>query len=96
MIQVSIKNINNEVIDQHQAVDQQAADAWLARQKHYAGMTVEIIDRTEELAKLEINQKALAYLVETDWMVVRQMETGIAIPEDVLVLRQEARQKIVK
>lgn len=35
--------------------------------------------------------EALAYLASTDWMVVRQAETGEAVPEDVKASRQAAR-----
>ncbi len=37
--------------------------------------------------------EALAYLASTDWLVVRQMETGQAIPDDVQAARAEARGK---
>lgn len=40
-----------------------------------------------EVAKAE----ALAYLAATDWYVTRQMETGKAIPEDVVARRAAAR-----
>jgi hypothetical protein len=35
--------------------------------------------------------EAVAYLAATDWMVVRQAETGQAVPKDVLAARAEAR-----
>ena len=43
----------------------------------------------------EINQEALTYLGLTDWYVVRFAETGVAIPTDVTILRQEARANII-
>ena len=36
-------------------------------------------------------QSAQDYLKQTDWMVIRQFETGIAIPSDISVKRDEAR-----
>jgi hypothetical protein len=47
----------------------------------------------EELARsaAAARAEALAYLASTDWMVVRQAETGEAVPEDVLARRAEAR-----
>jgi hypothetical protein len=37
---------------------------------------------------------ALRYLASTDWYVVRQQETGKAIPVEVLAERQQARDSI--
>lgn len=40
----------------------------------------------------EINRAAaLAYLDSTDWLVVRQTETGQPVPQDVLDARAKAR-----
>ena len=36
-------------------------------------------------------EAAQKYLAETDWMVVRETETGKPIPEDVRAARSEAR-----
>lgn len=44
----------------------------------------------------KINEKALAYLKETDWYVTRFAEVGTVIPEDVLAERQASRDAIVK
>lgn len=44
--------------------------------------------------QIAINQEALAYLASTDWYVVRFAETGVAIPAEILTLRQEARSSI--
>ena len=41
------------------------------------------------------NAKHIAYLRETDWYVIRKIETGKEIPQDVLDARQEARDAIV-
>ena len=49
----------------------------------------------EQLAELRasVRAEALSYLAKTDWFVTRLTETGKAIPDDVLKLRQEARTK---
>lgn len=51
---------------------------------------------TEEDIQAMKNAEARRYLTETDWYVVRKMETGVEIPEEILVKRQEARQSIMK
>jgi hypothetical protein len=43
----------------------------------------------------QTNMESLQYLAETDWYVTRKFETGKAIPQEVLIKRQEAREDIV-
>jgi hypothetical protein len=48
----------------------------------------------EEILNYKIVQKrinAKKYLLETDWYIIRQLETGIAIPEEIRVKRTQAR-----
>ncbi len=48
----------------------------------------------EEIQQYEVIQKRLnakQYLVETDWYVTRQAETGTPTPEDILLKRAQAR-----
>lgn len=47
-----------------------------------------------DVIQIEDNLSNLAYLSKTDWYVTRKSETGKAIPEDVLVKRQAARDAI--
>lgn len=42
-----------------------------------------------------INWKARAYLSSTDWYVIRQMETGEAVPADVTNKRAESRSQVI-
>jgi hypothetical protein len=49
-------------------------------------------DITQELADAKAKQEANAYLLATDWYVIRQMDTGVAMPDDVSVKRQQARE----
>tara|TARA_R110000737_G_scaffold105062_1_gene138171 strand:+ start:165 stop:479 length:315 start_codon:yes stop_codon:yes gene_type:complete len=42
-----------------------------------------------------LNFMSLEYLTETDWYVIRKFETGTAIPQEILIKRQEAREAIV-
>lgn len=44
--------------------------------------------------QIRANIEAQMYLDQTDWYVVRKFETGKAIPQEVLVQRQEARDMI--
>ena len=42
-----------------------------------------------------INNESREYLKSTDWYVIRQQETGVAIPQDILDARQAARERII-
>jgi len=51
---------------------------------------------TEEELQVVKNQEARAYLASTDWYVIRHQETGVAIPEEIAIKRQEAREQIIE
>jgi hypothetical protein len=64
-------------------------------------LTMEELEALQEIvqAKMDqdvINKEALAYLLNTDWMVIREMDSGVPCSEEVKTLRAEARAKIVK
>lgn len=40
------------------------------------------------------NATQQAYLASTDWLVLRQLETGKAVPPELAALRQAARAKV--
>jgi maltodextrin utilization protein YvdJ len=42
----------------------------------------------------QTNMESLQYLVETDWYVIRNQETGVIIPNEILTKRQAAREAI--
>lgn len=60
----------------------------------------EVNDEIARLKSLEpqkkTNEEARNYLSFTDWYVIRNQETGVAIPEDILTKRAEARSSIIK
>lgn len=53
------------------------------------------VPEPSEDQQIAINAEALSYLNSTDWYVVRFMETGVNIPQEILSLRQSARKSIV-
>ena len=56
------------------------------------------IPSEEEQAALLVsmnNDASLSYLLHTDWMSIREAETGTAMPADVKAKRAEARTAIV-
>jgi hypothetical protein len=67
-----------------------------AREEIIEGYVVEIVDISAQLAQAAINEQSLKHLAETDWMVIRQIETGTLVPADVLASRAAARAAIVR
>ena len=61
-----------------------------------AEYTIEIIDITAQVEQEKTNAEALAYLASTDWMVIREMDSGVVCPADIKAARAAARAKIVR
>jgi hypothetical protein len=61
-----------------------------------AEYTIEIQDISAKIEQDKINAEALAYLAETDWMIIREMDANVPCPVDVKAKRAEARAKIVR
>jgi hypothetical protein len=78
------------------------ANAWIeeGKQTDLFGTPEEseivIKDITAEIEQEKTNAECLKYLQETDYYIVRFMETGKEVPQEVLDKRAEARLKIVK
>lgn len=60
-----------------------------------AEFTIEIEDITEEVNQKQINEEAELFLKQTDWMVVRFVDSGTPIPEEIKEQRALARARIV-
>ena len=69
------------------------AQKWVKLKAEY---TVEIEDITAQVAQDAINAEALAYLASTDWLVIREVDAGVACPAEIKTLRAEARAKVVR
>jgi hypothetical protein len=61
-----------------------------------AEYTIVILDISAQVEQEKQNAEALAYLAETDWMVIREIDAGVPCPVDVKAKRAEARSKIVR
>ena len=57
---------------------------------------IEISDITSEYNQKLINEQSLKYLMETDYYIIRFLDTGEAIPAGIQQLRQQARNSIIK
>ena len=61
-----------------------------------AEYTIEVIDVTAQVNQQKQNEEALKYLAETDWYIIREMDSGVQCPADIKQARNEARARIVK
>lgn len=85
------------VMDDTGAIVQEAIPAKTHKEvKLRAEYSVEIEDISAKVQQDKDNAEALAYLAETDWMVIREVDAGIPCPADVKAKRAEARAKIVR
>lgn len=50
--------------------------------------------KSSEQIQLEINNASRAYLLSTDWYVIRNTETGEPIPEEISTKRNDARASV--
>ena len=96
MFKVSIKK---EEVETNGAYFETEADcsAWVL-ENHEAfpeGYICETTNVTEEQALKKEKIAALKYLSETDWYVIRFMETQVAIPSEISTLRAAARLKVI-
>lgn len=85
-----------KIIAQTQGTDEELA-IWLAGDAHKypEGYQLEYIDVTAEYEQSQINEEAKAYLASTDWLIIREVDTGVFCPLEIKQKRQEARNKIV-
>lgn len=88
---------HEEIIAQTQGSDGELA-VWIQGDMHKypEGYWVEYIDISAQLDQERINAEALQYLADTDWLIIREVDAGIACPLDIKQLRAEARSKIVR
>lgn len=86
-----------EQLDDSGNVLQQAILAITETQvKLKAEYTIEIIDITQEIEQQRINLESLKYLQDTDWYIIREVDSGIPCPAEIKAARAAARAAIVK
>lgn len=89
--------LNEEIIAQTQGTDAEL-EQWLEGDKHKypEGYIVEYVDISAEVEQEKINAEALAYLASTDWLIIREIDSGVVCPAEVKAAREQARLKVVK
>jgi hypothetical protein len=61
-----------------------------------AEYSIVVEDISAQLEQEAINAESKAFLASTDWLVVRMIETGVPMPEEIRVARQAAREAVVE
>lgn len=94
------KVIANQLVSEWQLTDilpteeeQKFVKLMFNGENYYEGATTNEILQYENQQKQELKKQAYEELLPTDWYVVRFIETGIAIPQEILDQRQEIRNK---
>jgi hypothetical protein len=57
-----------------------------------AEFTAEVIDITSEYELEQTKIAARKLLADTDWMIIRELDSGVACPPEVKIARQAARE----
>lgn len=71
-------------------------DEEMHRYKFAAEYVIEQEDITSQVEQEEINAEALKLLESTDWYVIRFLESGVPVPQNVSEARANARAAIVR
>lgn len=96
--------VTPEIKIQHKAIPASEGNPEVAAHEEVIPEVIEIVegftavceDDKDATLQAEINEQALKHLENTDWYIIRKMETGESIPEGMLEERQAARQRIVR
>lgn len=59
-----------------------------------AEYTIEVEDIGEELRIQAVRAEAQKFLLDTDWLVIREMDSGVPVPSEIKAARQAAREKL--
>ena len=57
---------------------------------------IEILDISARVEQERVNAEALKYLADTDWLIIRELDSGEACPADIKAERAAARARIVR
>lgn len=64
--------------------------------EHAAEYIIEITDITSLVQQEKLNKESLEFLAQTDWYIVRELETGVLAPVEIKTSRAEARARVVR
>lgn len=102
MVILTIKNEDGSTYWVERFKNQDTCDVWYAREQtrpywnntRFSEIEVRLPTTPDQAHK--DSSAALAYLDATDWLIVRQVETGELCPDDIKQLRAAARLKVIR
>lgn len=85
-----------EVMNDAGEIVQEFVPAVIKKQvKLKAEYSVEITDITAQIEQEKINAESLKYLQDTDWYIIREMDSGVPCPVEIKTARANARSAII-
>lgn len=93
MIKVSISR-DSIITNQGTFASQEEAEAWVSYHNFTGDIVVE--DITAKIEQERIDAESLKFLADTDWYILRELDSGVSCPVEIKQARAEARAKIVK
>lgn len=95
MFRIKIKNSEGILTNQAEFDTEAEATAWLVSEHFVMPYSHTIEDITAEILTERESFEALKYLSETDWYIIREMDTEVPCPADIKLARAAARLKIL-
>ena len=92
----TIQELVSEIKDDQGAVTQEAKEAIYQDIVIPADYVIEVEEVVDNSEQEKINAEARAYLNSTDWLILREMDSGVPCPAEIKQARAEARVKIVE
>lgn len=100
-VKLIIKRADNSVYWTEHFNSQAECDKWLLEEKtrpywdnSFIEEIVVISDPQPTQQELD-SQEALKYLAQTDWYIIREMDSGVPCPAEIKTLRAQARSKVL-
>ncbi len=90
-----VTEIQEDVSNALETRQVEALGGMVTEHKLAAEYTVEIEDTTTLLLSKKESDDAKKYLADTDWMIIREMDSGELCPVEIKQLRAAARLKVV-
>lgn len=99
--QVLVSEAIPAVLDEENNVVQEEIPAVYETIHHPAEYEIEKIPVDEvalaaQIQQEQINAEAEAYLRETDFYIIRSMDSGVPVPQEIKEARQAARERIIR
>lgn len=87
--------ISEELDEQGNVIQEALPETSHTEYKLAAEYTIEIEDITIQIQTKQESEQARKYLADTDWYILREMDSGVVCPQEIKDLRAAARLKVI-